>query len=297
MDELAEEMTTLAELLREGEPAEPDAREALKTAREFADDLELAVKMGAPEDANNAWVMIHPGAGGTESQDWAEMLLRMYMRFGEQRGWKAELIERQDGDEAGIKSATLHVVGDHAYGYLKSEMGVHRLVRISPYDAAKRRHTSFASVYVYPDIDEAIEVEINDKDLRVDTYRSSGAGGQHVNVTDSAIRITHLPSGIVVTCQNERSQHKNRDTAMKLLRARLYQLEVEKRKEEQSRIEGEKKEIGFGSQIRSYTLQPYQLVKDVRTGHEVGDVQRVLDGDLDELVEAYLAQRARTSAE
>jgi len=297
LDELAEEMTTLAELLREGEPAEPDAREALKTAREFADDLELAVKMGAPEDANNAWVMIHPGAGGTESQDWAEMLLRMYMRFGEQRGWKAELIERQDGDEAGIKSATLHVVGDHAYGYLKSEMGVHRLVRISPYDAAKRRHTSFASVYVYPDIDEAIEVEINDKDLRVDTYRSSGAGGQHVNVTDSAIRITHLPSGIVVTCQNERSQHKNRDTAMKLLRARLYQLEVEKRKEEQSRIEGEKKEIGFGSQIRSYTLQPYQLVKDVRTGHEVGDVQRVLDGDLDELVEAYLAQRARTSAE
>jgi peptide chain release factor 2 len=187
--------------------------------------------------------------------------------------------------------------GEYAYGYLKSEHGVHRLVRISPFDQAKRRHTSFASVYVYPDIDEEIQIEINDKDLRVDTYRSSGAGGQHVNVTDSAVRITHLPSGIVVTCQNERSQHKNRDVAMKLLRARLYQMEVEKRKEEQTKLEGVKKEIGFGSQIRSYVLQPYQLIKDVRTGYEVGDVQRVLDGDLDGFIEAYLEQRARGTAE
>src|SRR5947207_9955221 len=187
--------------------------------------------------------------------------------------------------------------GDYAYGYMKSEHGVHRLVRISPFDAAKRRHTSFASVYVFPDIDEEIQIEINDKDLRVDTYRSSGAGGQHVNVTDSAVRITHLPTGIVVTCQNERSQHKNRDVAMKLLRAKLYQLEVDKRKDEQTRIEGEKKEIGFGSQIRSYVMQPYQMVKDLRTGHEVGDVQRILDGDLDEFVEAYLTQQARKKAD
>src|SRR2546423_785026 len=203
----------------------------------------------------------------------------------------------QGGEEAGIKSATMMVRGDYAYGYLKSEHGVHRLVRISPYDAAKRRHTSFASVYIYPDIDEDIEIEINDKDLRVDTYRSSGAGGQHVNVPDSAVRITHLPTGIVVTCQNERSQHKNRDVAMKLLRARLYQVEVDKRQVAQEKLEGEKKDIAFGSQIRSYVLQPYQLVKDLRTGTEVGDVQRVLDGDLSELVDAYLAQPAPTSAE
>src|SRR6059058_4313490 len=217
------------------------------------------------------------------------MLLRMYLRFCERRGWTTEMVDYQAGEEAGIKSATFMVRGDYAYGYLKSEHGVHRLVRISPYDAAKRRHTSFASVYVYP--------EINDKDLRVDTYRSSGAGGQHVNVTDSAVRITHLPTNIVVTCQNERSQHKNRDVAMKLLRARLYQLEVEKRQEAQEKLEGEKKDIAFGSQIRSYILQPYQLVKDVRTGFEMGDAQRVLDGDISGFVEAYLAQRARTSAE
>src|SRR5207248_7161009 len=221
----------------------------------------------------------------------------MYLRFAERRGWTTETVENQAGDEAGIKSATIMVRGDYAYGYLKSEHGVHRLVRISPFDAAKRRHTSFASVYVYPDIDEDIEIEINDKDLRVDTYRSSGAGGQHVNVTDSAVRITHLPTNIVVTCQNERSQHKNRDVAMKLLRARLYQVEVEKRQDEQKSIEGEKKDIAFGSQIRSYVLQPYQLVKDLRTGYEVGDVQRILDGDLSELVDAYLAQGARKSAE
>jgi peptide chain release factor 2 len=258
---------------------------------------EIKKMLGGEHDRKNAIVTIHPGAGGTESQDWAEMLLRMYLRYCERKGWSTEMVDYTSGDEAGIKSASFMVRGDFAYGYLKAERGVHRLVRISPYDAAKRRHTSFASVYVFPDIDDDIEVEINDKELRVDTYRSSGAGGQHVNVTDSAIRITHLPTGIVVTCQNERSQHKNRATAMKLLRARLYQVEIDKRKEEQTKIEGEKKEIGFGSQIRSYVLQPYQMVKDLRTGHEVGDVQRILDGDLDEFVEAYLTQQARKKAD
>ncbi|HEV7920801.1 MAG TPA: peptide chain release factor 2, partial [Thermoanaerobaculia bacterium] len=292
-DTKSEELDVLLELQRDGESVDADIEALLARLETDIGQVEVTMKLSGEHDEHDAIVSIHPGAGGTESQDWAEMLLRMYLRFCERRGWSAEMVDYQAGEEAGIKSATFMVRGDFAYGYLKSEHGVHRLVRISPYDAAKRRHTSFASVYVYPDIDEDIEVEINDKDLRVDTYRSSGAGGQHVNVTDSAIRITHLPSGIVVTCQNERSQHKNRDTAMKLLRARLYQLEVEKRKEEQARIEGEKKEIGFGSQIRSYVLQPYQLVKDLRTGHEVGDPQRILDGDLDELVEAYLAQRAR----
>ncbi|HMA18771.1 MAG TPA: peptide chain release factor 2 [Thermoanaerobaculia bacterium] len=288
LDELADEVSTFAELLREGEPADADAREAIRTAREFADGLELEVKMGAPEDSKNAWLVIHPGAGGTESQDWAEMLLRMYSRFGEQRGWKAELIERQDGDEAGIKSATLHVVGDHAYGYLKSEMGVHRLVRISPYDAAKRRHTSFASVYVSPEVDEDIEIDIGDKDLRIDTYRSSGAGGQHVNVTDSAVRITHLPTGIVVTCQNERSQGRNRDMAMKVLRARLYQKALDERRAEEEKRVGDKKSIEWGSQIRSYVLHPYRMVKDHRTGFETGNADAVLDGALTPFIEAYL---------
>jgi peptide chain release factor 2 len=297
LDTKSEELDVLLELQRDGESVDADIEALVGQLEAEISQIEVTMKLSGEHDEHDAIVSIHPGAGGTESQDWAEMLLRMYLRYCERRGWSAETVDYQAGEEAGIKSATFMVRGDYAYGYLKSEHGVHRLVRISPYDAAKRRHTSFASVYVYPDIDEDIEVEINDKDLRVDTYRSSGAGGQHVNVTDSAIRITHLPTGIVVTCQNERSQHKNRDTAMKLLRARLYQVEVEKRKEEQSRIEGEKKEIGFGSQIRSYVLQPYQLVKDLRTGHEVGDPQRILDGDLDELVEAYLAQRARTSAE
>jgi peptide chain release factor 2 len=249
--------------------------------------------MGAPEDAANAWVSIHAGAGGTESQDWAEMLLRMYLRFAESSGWKADLIDRQDGEEAGIKSATLHVVGDHAYGYLKSEMGVHRLVRISPFDSAQRRHTSFASVFVSPEVDENIEIEILDKDLRVDTYRSSGAGGQHVNVTDSAVRITHLPTGIVVTCQNERSQGRNRETAMKVLRARLYQKASDERRAEEEKRVGEKKSIEWGSQIRSYVLHPYRMVKDHRTGHETSDTVGVLDGDLAPFVEAYL----RTASE
>jgi peptide chain release factor 2 len=296
LDELADEVSTFADLLREGEPADSDAREALAAAREFADSLELAVKMGTPEDPKNAWVMIHPGAGGTESQDWAEMLLRMYSRFSEQRGWKAELIERQDGDEAGIKSATLHVVGDHAYGYLKSEMGVHRLVRISPYDAAKRRHTSFASVYVSPEVDEDIEIDISDKDLRIDTYRSSGAGGQHVNVTDSAVRITHLPTGIVVTCQNERSQGRNRDMAMKVLRARLYQKALDERRAEEEKRVGDKKSIEWGSQIRSYVLHPYRMVKDHRTGFETGNADAVLDGALTPFIEAYLKSSAESES-
>jgi peptide chain release factor 2 len=293
--ELRGELETFSELLEEGEPAESDAREALRQTAAFADALELSVKMAAPEDVRNAWVMIHPGAGGTESQDWAEMLLRMYMRFAESQGWKVELIERQDGEEAGLKSATLHVVGDHAYGYLKGEMGVHRLVRISPFDAAQRRHTSFASVYVSPEVDEDIEIEISDKDLRVDTFRSSGAGGQHVNVTDSAVRITHLPTGIVVTCQNERSQGRNRDTAMKVLRARLHQKALDERRAEEEKRVGDKKSIEWGSQIRSYVLHPYRMVKDHRTGHETGDTDRVLDGGLTPFIEAYLRSAAEGS--
>jgi peptide chain release factor 2 len=299
LDELRDELETFAELLREGEPGDADARETLRKAESFADELELSVKMGNPEDEANAWMMIHAGAGGTESQDWAEMLLRMYMRFAESRGWKTELIDRQDGEEAGLKSATLHVVGDHAYGYLKGEMGVHRLVRISPYDSAQRRHTSFASVYVSPEIDETIDIEILDKDLRVDTYRSSGAGGQHVNVTDSAVRITHLPTGIVVTCQNERSQGRNRETAMRVLRARLYQKALDERRADEEKKVGEKKAIEWGSQIRSYVLHPYRMVKDHRTGYETGDTDKVLDGGITPFIDAYLksvAEGSRASA-
>ncbi len=297
IDTATEEVEVLLELEKEGENVSSDIDALVARLESEINAIELTMKLSGEHDDHDAILAIHPGAGGTESQDWAEMLLRMYLRYCERKGWSTEILEYQAGEEAGLKSATVMVRGDYAYGYLKAERGVHRLVRISPFDAAKRRHTSFASVYIYPDIDDNIEVEINDKDLRVDTYRSSGAGGQHVNVTDSAIRITHLPTGIVVTCQNERSQHKNRDVAMRLLRSRLYQLEVEKRKEEQTKIEGEKKEIGFGSQIRSYVLQPYQLVKDLRTGHEVGDPSRILDGDLDAFIEAYLAQQARTSAD
>jgi len=293
----SEELDVLLELQRDGENVDADIETLVGQLESEVNGVEMTMKLSGEHDDRDAIVAIHPGAGGTESQDWAEMLLRMYLRYCERRGFSTETVDYQAGEEAGIKSATMMVRGDYAYGYLKSEHGVHRLVRISPFDAAKRRHTSFASVYVYPDIDEEIQIEINDKDLRVDTYRSSGAGGQHVNVTDSAVRITHLPTGIVVTCQNERSQHKNRDVAMRLLRARLYQVEIDKRKEEQTRLEGEKKEIGFGSQIRSYVLQPYQLAKDLRTGYEVGDVQRVLDGDIEGFIESYLAQRARTSAE
>jgi len=292
----AEELDVLLELQREGESVDADIEKLLSQLEAEVTSIEMTMKLSGEHDERDVILAIHPGAGGTESQDWAEMLLRMYLRFAERKGWSTEIVDYQAGEEAGLKSVTVMVRGDYAYGYMKSEHGVHRLVRISPFDAAKRRHTSFASVYVYPDIDEEIEIEINDKDLRVDTYRSSGAGGQHVNVTDSAVRITHLPTGIVVTCQNERSQHKNRDVAMKLLRSKLYQLEVEKRQEDQEKLEGVKKDIAFGSQIRSYVMQPYQMIKDLRTGHEVGDVQRVMDGDLDGFVEAYLAAGARKTA-
>ena len=297
IDSKSEEIDVFRELEREGEDVEGDVESLVSQLEREVNAVELRMKLSGEHDLRDCIVNIHPGAGGTESQDWAEMLLRMYLRYCEKKGWATEMLEYQGGEEAGLKSATFMVRGDYAYGYLKAESGVHRLVRISPFDAAKRRHTSFASVMVMPDIDDTIEVDINDKDLRVDTYRSSGAGGQHVNVTDSAIRITHLPTGIVVTCQNERSQHKNRDTAMRMLRARLYQVELEKRKEEQSKLEGEKKEIGWGSQIRSYVLQPYQLVKDLRTGHEVGEPSRILDGDLDEFIEAYLAAQVRMAAD
>jgi len=250
--------------------------------------LELQLKLAGPDDDKNAIVSINSGAGGTESQDWAEMLLRMYVRWAETREFAVELLDRQDGEEAGIKSATVAVRGSYAYGLLHGEAGVHRLVRISPFDAAARRHTSFASVDVLPEVDDSIEIEIADKDLKVDTFRASGAGGQHVNRTESAIRITHLPSGIVVQCQNERSQHKNRATAMKILKSRLYDLALRKRKEEQDKREGAKMEIAWGSQIRSYVLQPYRMVKDHRTGETVGDADAVLDGEIDPFLEAWL---------
>jgi peptide chain release factor 2 len=246
--------------------------------------------LGGEHDSANAIVEINSGAGGTESCDWANMLLRMYLRYCERFGFQTELIQVQPGEEAGIKSATFTAAGAYAHGYLRAERGVHRLVRISPFDSNKRRHTSFASVMVLPELDDAIKVEIDEEDLRVDTYRSSGAGGQHVNKTDSAVRLTHLPTGIVVACQNERSQHKNKSTAMKILKARIYELESRKRDEEQAVLAGEKKKIEWGSQIRSYVLQPYQMVKDVRTGHETGNVNAVLDGELQPFIEAYLLQ-------
>ena len=247
--------------------------------------------LGGEHDAGNAIVTIHPGAGGTEAQDWAEMLLRMYLRWAERKGFKAEVVDLQPGEGAGIKNATFTVEGPYAYGYLSAEGGVHRLVRISPFDANARRQTSFASVFIYPEVEDEIEIEIRDEDLRVDTYRSSGAGGQHVNKTDSAVRLTHLPTNIVVACQNERSQHKNKAMAMKILRARLYELEQEKQQEKLAQLTKGKKEIGFGSQIRSYVLHPYRMVKDHRTDVEIGNADAVLDGDIDRFIEAYLLSK------
>ena len=255
---------------------------------------ELTQLLGGPDDRRNAIVTLHPGAGGTEAQDWAEILLRMYLRWCDRRGYRKEILEYQPGEEAGLKSVTFMAEGDYAYGYLKAEAGIHRLVRISPFDANSRRHTSFASVFVYPEVDDDIKVEINEADLRVDTYRSSGAGGQHVNKTDSAVRLTHLPTGIVVACQNERSQHKNRAMAMKILKSRLYELELEKQKEKKESYHKGKKEIGFGSQIRSYVLAPYRLVKDHRTDLEVGNADAVLDGDIDQFIQAYLLESDET---
>ena len=253
-------------------------------------ELELSQILGGPDDRRNAIVSLHPGAGGTEAQDWAEILLRMYLRWADRRGYRTEILEYQPGEEAGLKSVTFTVEGQYAYGYLKAEAGIHRLVRISPFDANSRRHTSFASLFVYPEIDETIKVEINEAELRIDTYRSSGAGGQHVNKTDSAVRITHLPTNIVVACQNERSQHKNKAMAMKILRSRLYELELEKQRERMETFHKTKKDIAWGSQIRSYVLHPYRMVKDHRTNVEVGDADRVLDGDLDRFIQAYLLQ-------
>jgi peptide chain release factor 2 len=253
--------------------------------------LETAALLSGENDRRNAIVTLHPGAGGTESQDWAEMLLRMYRRWAERRGFKFTLLDFQAGEEAGLKSATFTVAGEYAYGLLTSEIGVHRLVRISPFDAAARRHTSFASVFVSPEIDESIHIDVKPEDLKVETYRSTGRGGQHVNTTDSAVRITHLSSGTVVQCQNERSQHRNREMAMKVLRSKLYELEIEKRREAAQKLEEQKMDIDFGSQIRSYVLHPYRLVKDLRTRVEVGDAERVLDGDLDPFIKAFLVSR------
>jgi peptide chain release factor 2 len=283
------ELEAWRELLAEGEGDE-EVVAFSKDLGERLEKLELEIKLSGPDDALNALVAIHPGAGGTDSQDWAEMLLRMYLRYGEGHDFDIEMLDEQSADEAGIKSATFAVRGENAYGYLKGERGVHRLVRISPFDAAARRHTAFASVDVYPEVDDDVEIEINDKDLRIDTYRASGAGGQHVNRTDSAVRMTHLPTGIVVTCQNERSQIKNRSTALKILRSRLYDLEMKKRAEEQAKRQGLKKEIAWGSQIRSYVLHPYRMVKDHRTNVEVGDADGVLDGALDPFIEAWLRE-------
>ncbi len=282
----------MLELAEEDPSVLDEAPGALDDAEKTLGAMEFQRMLGGPYDAGACFVSINAGAGGTESQDWGQMLLRMLLRYCDSKGWKAEITDIQDGEEAGIKSATFKVDGEYAFGHLKAEIGVHRLVRISPFDANKRRHTSFASVAVLPEIDDDIDIEVNESDLRVDTYRSSGAGGQHVNKTDSAVRLTHLPTGIVVACQAERSQHKNRSTAMKLLKARLYQLELEKREEERDALYAGKSKIDFGSQIRSYVLQPYQMVKDLRTGYETSNTQGVLDGDLDGLVQAFLLQHS-----
>ncbi len=281
------------DLAHEGEEVCSDLKREMDELRTLVDKLETETLLSGENDDRNAIVTIHPGAGGTESQDWAEMLMRMYLRWAERQGFATQLYEYQPGDEAGIKSATFGVYGEYAYGQLTSEIGVHRLVRISPFDQAKRRHTSFASVFVSPEIDESIEINIKPEDIRTDTYRSGGKGGQHVNTTDSAVRITHIPTGIVAACQNERSQHKNREKAMSILRSRIYEYELEKKREETKQIEDSKLDIDFGSQIRSYVLQPYRMVKDLRTRVEIGDVDRVLDGDLDELIRAYLQLRRK----
>ena len=274
------------------EAAAIEAGEKLDEASSSISAVEVHRMLGGESDRLNAIVSIHPGAGGTEAQDWADMLLRMYLRWAERRDYSAKTLDYIPGDEAGIKSVTFSVTGEYAYGYLKAEVGVHRLVRISPYDAAKRRHTSFASVFVYPEVEGDVDVEVFDADLRVDTYRASGAGGQHVNKTDSAVRITHIPTGIVVQCQNERSQHKNRAVAMKILRARLYERKLKEEEEKVAELHKGKQKIEWGSQIRSYVLQPYRMVKDHRTSHESGNVEGVLDGNIDMFIESYLLSGA-----
>jgi len=288
---LTDDLDTLFELAREGEEVAPDIDRGLKDYAERLERLETAMLLSGENDMRSAIVTIHPGAGGTESQDWAEMLLRMYLRWTEREGFQTVVTDRLEGEGAGIKSVTFEVNGENAYGLLQSEIGVHRLVRISPFDANARRHTSFASVFVFPQVDDEIKIDVKPDDVRIDTYRSSGAGGQHVNMTDSAVRITHFPTGIVVTCQNERSQHKNRDSAWKQLRARLYEFEMEKKRAEARKTEDAKLEINFGSQIRSYVLAPYRMIKDHRTKLAVGDVDRVLEGDLEPFIHAWLVWR------
>ncbi len=288
----ADDLGVLLEWGNAGEDVLTDFARGLDQLQQEVEAAETKKMLGGEYDGANAIVTIHPGAGGTESQDWAEMLTRMYVRWAERRGFRREVIDYQPGDEAGIKSVTFTLSGDYAFGLMAAEAGVHRLVRISPFDQAARRHTSFASVLVWPELPEDADIEIDEKDLRVDTYRSSGAGGQHVNVTDSAVRLTHLPTGIVVSCQNERSQHKNRASAMKVLKSRLFDLKLKEQQAKLEQIAGVKKDIGFGSQIRSYVLQPYQMIKDHRTKFEVGDVNRVLDGDVDPFIKMYLMQKA-----
>ncbi len=291
VNSLTDDLDTLFELAREGEAVNGDIERDLKKYAEVLAKLETGMLLSGENDRRDAIVTIHPGAGGTESQDWAEMLLRMYLRWAERNDMKTVITDRLEGEGAGIKSATFEVNGANAFGLLQSEIGVHRLVRISPFDSAARRHTSFASVFVFPQIDDEIKIDIKDGDLRIDTFRAGGAGGQHVNMTDSAVRITHFPTGIVVQCQNERSQHKNRDTAMKQLRAKMYEFELEKKREETRKTEATKLEINFGSQIRSYVLAPYRMIKDNRTKLAVGDTDKVLDGDLEPFQHAWLVWR------
>ena len=282
----------LLEWARGGEDVLADLARALDALDLQVEAAETKKMLSGEHDLANAIITIHPGAGGVESQDWAEMMLRMYLKWAERRGFKREMLEYQPGEEAGLKSVTFTLSGEYAFGLMAAEAGVHRLVRISPFDQAARRHTSFASLYVWPEFDDEIEIDIPEKDLRIDTFRSSGAGGQHVNVTDSAVRITHLPTGIVTSCQNERSQHKNKDVAMKVLKAKLYDLKQKEQKDKLSQIGGTKKDIAFGSQIRSYVLQPYQMIKDHRTKYQEGQVDKVLNGDLDAFIKTYLMQKA-----
>lgn len=290
-----EDTAVLIEFASEDEASLAELKTTIERLEREVEEAETDMLLSGPNDARDAIVTINAGAGGTDAQDWAEMLLRMYLRWSERRGFKTEIVDEQPGKEAGIKGATFTVSGEYAFGLLSAEAGVHRLVRQSPFNAGSSRETSFASVFVYPDIEEDIEIEVLDKDLRVDTYRSSGAGGQHVNVTDSAVRITHIPTNIVVTCQNQRSQHQNRDVAMRILKSRLYELEMEKRRSETAQLEETKRDISFGSQIRNYVLHPYRLAKDVRTKHETSDVDGVLDGNLDEFIKQYLILKSKAA--
>ncbi|MCX8083523.1 MAG: peptide chain release factor 2 [Calditerrivibrio sp.] len=287
-----EDINVLLDLHEEGEDVLDDLNDVYSELKKLVTDFELKLVLNGENDINNAILTIHSGAGGTEANDWANMLLRMYIRWAENHKFKYEMLDYQPGDEAGIKSATLNIIGPYAYGYLKGETGVHRLVRLSPFDANNKRHTSFASVFVLPEIDDDVDIVINESELKIETFRSGGAGGQHVNTTDSAVRITHIPTGIVISCQNERSQHKNKAHAMKILRSKLYELEMEKRNKEKSELESSKTEINFGSQIRSYVLHPYKMVKDLRTRYETGDPDSVLDGYLDEFIKSYLFYKA-----